>query len=259
MVKVFAVQITQFPYKYLDSILSYLPEGRRQKHLEFRFLQDKLRGVTGDMLMRMVLSSMMDRPIEDISIAVNCFGKPVLLGNKQGLGFNISHSGDWVVLATGPSSQIGVDVERIDEVHLDLALRFFREDEYRSILKVEMGEHRLLQFFRIWTAKESYIKAIGKGMTIPLESFSTVEGDEMASEKWIFGKKWYFKSYLLEVGYSLTICSDINCFSEQVAIIDIGSLIHSFFKAHKHGAIGGQPTVSDLLHSEAEVNSMLKK
>ncbi|MNB86897.1 4'-phosphopantetheinyl transferase sfp [compost metagenome] len=235
MLKVFAVQITQFPYEYLNSILSYLPSERRQKHLKFRFLQDKLRGVTGDMLMRKVLSSMMDKPIDDIKIAVNCFGKPILLGHKQGIGFNISHSEDWVVLAIGPSTRIGVDVERINEVSLDLALRFFMDDEYQSIMKVTMAEHRLLQFFRIWTAKESYIKAIGKGLSIPLESFSTVNADEIASEKWIKGEKWYFCSYPLEDGYSLTVCSDKNCFDKGVTIIDIDSLVHSFFKAHKHG------------------------
>lgn len=232
MIKVYAARITGFPIEQLDSLLARLPEERRRKLLSFRFMEDKLRGVTGDMLMRAVLPQMLDCTADELKFGTNLYGKPILLGHDK-VGFNISHSGDWVVLAAGSSGRIGIDIERINVMDLELARQFYTEEEYGAIMKHQSHEGRLLQFFRIWTAKESYIKATGKGLSIPLDSFSTVEGDVMAKRQFIESELWYFCTFSLEEGYLLTACADTDDFDGEVQLLDIKPLVTDLFPGEK--------------------------
>ncbi|KOS00856.1 4'-phosphopantetheinyl transferase family protein [Paenibacillus polymyxa] len=149
-----------------------------------------------------------------------------MLGHHPSIGFNVSLSGDWVVLAAGPSQRIGIDVERInDAIELEVARRFYAEEEYCAVMQQQTEEQRLRQFFRIWTAKESYMKAIGKGLSMPLDSFSTVKGNALAEKQLINGRRWYFRTFTLEAGYLLTTCADTYDFDEAIQFYDIASLI----------------------------------
>ncbi|WP_185897381.1 4'-phosphopantetheinyl transferase family protein [Paenibacillus zeisoli] len=225
MIKVYAARITEFPTENLDSILATLPEERRRKLLGFRFLQDMLRGVTGDLLTRAVLSQMLNCRAAELEFGTNLYGKPILLGHGQNTSFNVSHSGDWVVMAAGPSGRIGIDIERINVMDPEVARQFYTKEEYNSILSHPLHQERLLQFFRIWTAKESYIKATGKGLSIPLDSFSTVEGDAIAKVQLIEGDLWYFRTFSLEEGYVLTACADTYDFNAELQTLDIKSIV----------------------------------
>lgn len=83
---------------------------------------------------------------------------------------NLSHSGDYAVCAIA-DSVIGVDIERIKAVNPSLAKRFFTEAENEFIKSSpNSGE----TFCDIWVKKESVIKAVGKGLAIPLSSFSVL-------------------------------------------------------------------------------------
>ncbi|MDX1966294.1 MAG: 4'-phosphopantetheinyl transferase superfamily protein [Planctomycetaceae bacterium] len=110
----------------------------------------------------------------EIRFASERNGKPTLAHPKDtGLRFNVSHSGDWGVIAVSWERTLGVDIESIDP-NLDgaaLASRFFSEHERAELLSLPPED---LQdgFYRLWTTKEAYIKAIGLGMAVPLGSFS---------------------------------------------------------------------------------------
>ena len=67
---------------------------------------------------------------------------------------------------------MGCDLERIGRLRLDLAERFFCREEYEAVLMRETEEERRDCFFRYWVLKESFIKATGRGMALPLNSFS---------------------------------------------------------------------------------------
>nr|WP_237391871.1 4'-phosphopantetheinyl transferase superfamily protein [Paenibacillus dendrobii] len=88
--------------------------------------------------------------------------------------FNISHSGEWVVCALD-SLPVGVDVEEIKEAPFEISKRFFSREE-RTFLFNEAEEVRNESFYYIWTLKESYIKAIGQGLSYGLESFTVLPG-----------------------------------------------------------------------------------
>jgi 4'-phosphopantetheinyl transferase len=108
----------------------------------------------------------------EITFEYNSFGKPYLKGSS-GFHFNIAHSGDWVI-AGMDTMPLGIDVEQVCEnEYMDIAERFFTEKECRWLLDRHDSE-RLDSFYVLWTLKESYVKMLGKGLSIPLNSFSVI-------------------------------------------------------------------------------------
>ena len=86
--------------------------------------------------------------------------------------FNISHSGQMAIYAFTPGCQVGVDVEHLRELDdaESLASRFFSSGEISELLSLSPKE-MTQAFFRCWTRKEAYIKAVGGGLSIPLDRF----------------------------------------------------------------------------------------
>ncbi len=99
-------------------------------------------------------------------------GKPMLDAEDGLLRFNLSHSGDLALVAVSRGREIGVDVERIrPDRDLDrIATRFFSTVEVAALLALPRAE-RAEAFYHCWTRKEAYIKALGDGLAIPLDSF----------------------------------------------------------------------------------------
>ena len=99
-------------------------------------------------------------------------GKPYVISSTS-LEFNLSHSGDYLLIAVG-SVPVGVDVEYVKPLpaYLQLASRFFTSQEYAFI---QASQTPLCAFYRVWTAKEAYVKALGIGLSSGLADFSVVE------------------------------------------------------------------------------------
>ncbi|MBI2737469.1 MAG: 4'-phosphopantetheinyl transferase superfamily protein [Rhodospirillales bacterium] len=106
-----------------------------------------------------------------LSFEANEFGKPRLKGGWPG-DFNLSHSGGRAVLAVSDEAEVGIDLERVRPIeHLDLGKRYFHPNEVAAIAAPRDLEEQRRAFFLIWTLKEAVVKAIGCGLSIPLESF----------------------------------------------------------------------------------------
>ncbi|MDP1839138.1 MAG: 4'-phosphopantetheinyl transferase superfamily protein [Reyranella sp.] len=101
----------------------------------------------------------------------NAFGKP-RLADHPSVHFSLSHSSDQAVLAVSEQREVGIDIERVRPLdHLDLARRYFHPNEVAAIEGAQLPQEQLLAFFRVWTLKEAVVKAIGKGLSIPLDTF----------------------------------------------------------------------------------------
>jgi 4'-phosphopantetheinyl transferase len=124
--------------------------------------------------LRMILGGYLGSRARDIVFAVNAYGKPSVLAPKTGaaLAFNASHAGSLAVIAVGRSLRIGVDVEyvRPDIEDEGVAARFFSAGERAALAALEERD-RLAGFFNAWTRKEAVVKALGKGLSIPFDSF----------------------------------------------------------------------------------------
>ncbi len=111
---------------------------------------------------------------QDIRFEVGDHGKPRIEGlpasHDPALSFNLSHSGDLAVLAVSRDGEVGVDVERVRDIDLRIARRYFTGREAEEIAAAE-SSHQLAAFFRVWTAKEAVVKATGEGIRRGLDTF----------------------------------------------------------------------------------------
>lgn len=161
-----------------DGVLS---DDERLQHDKFVFEKDRRRYLVTRALVRYALSRHM--PIAPLQWHFDRtdFGKPVI-GNRHaavaGLEFNISHSTNVVVLAVTRGRRLGVDVEDLRaDVPLEIATGCFAGQEITQLhaLPAALQPARFLDF---WTLKESYIKARGKGLSLPLHAFGFELGGE---------------------------------------------------------------------------------
>jgi len=135
------------------------------------------------------------------------FGKPSL-ANYPGIHFNISHAGRWVVCAVS-SEEVGVDVEQIRSIDLAIARRFFAPSEYTTLMSLEAGD-RLDFFFRLWTIKESYLKALGTGLHKELSSFCVEicpSGDVSLKDPHGYAKNFKIAELFLDNRHKLALCT----------------------------------------------------
>jgi len=145
---------------------------------------DQARCLVAGLLLRMVCGV-----TEDSQLILGENGKPYLKNNP--LYFNISHAGDYVVLATA-ESEIGVDIEKITPYDDTVAARCFTSAEQKWIQ--EQGNDEA--FFYLWTAKESIMKGSGQGLSLPPETFCVLPVD--ASPHAINGKVWFLDWHVHE-------------------------------------------------------------
>jgi 4'-phosphopantetheinyl transferase len=152
-----------------DTVLS---PAERHRARQFRFEDDRRRYTAAHVALRRILADYLGATPASIHFSTTNYGKPELV-NGSGLRFNLSHSGDWAVVAVTWRQQVGVDMEqhRDDLECMELARRFFSKQEIYELEHVCDSE-RARAFFDCWTRKEAYVKAIGHGLSHPLETFS---------------------------------------------------------------------------------------
>jgi 4'-phosphopantetheinyl transferase len=157
-----------------DSPGSALSLRERERAARFHFEKHRRAFVFAHAFLRDVLSRYLDVKPEQIRFRENPFGKPFLAEPAgHGLQFNMSHSGDVVVVALTLDRQIGIDVEFIRPLHdLETIAESNFTPEERALLSAGGTQARQRAFFTCWTRKEAYIKAIGTGLSMPLNVFN---------------------------------------------------------------------------------------
>lgn len=134
---------------------------------------------------------------------LNNYGKPYL--NDCDLYFNISHCKDYVVCAIS-SDEIGCDIELISEPNMAIAERYFNTSEYNKIKQLENRKDIKDIFYRYWTLKESFIKNIGYGLSIPLNEFFIVIDESIGIIQNINNNTYYFEEINIDSRYKCSIC-----------------------------------------------------
>lgn len=162
----------------LSRYAALLDPVERARLKRFRFERDQHRFLVSHALQRTVLSDVTGVDAAELRFHTEKHGKPFLEypcpGNSEGLSFNLSHSGSHAVLAVWQGrGAIGVDIEvhRPDRPFIKLATRYFAESEQQFLRGVPAHE-QMGCFYDLWTLKESYLKARGTGLALPLGDFS---------------------------------------------------------------------------------------
>ena len=155
-----------------------LSEAERERADRFYFERDRVLFTAAHAGLRRVLAEHLDGDPAGLGFEEDDLGRPGLVG-VEGLHFSLSHSGDRALVAVACMPRVGVDVEvHRDRIELErLAERNFSLAERAELLECR-GEDLVRGFFRIWTRKEAYVKALGKGLRHPLEDFDVNMGDQ---------------------------------------------------------------------------------
>lgn len=151
-----------------------LSEAELERAGRFRRPADRARAVAARRALRVLLGEYADVAPGSLLFSAGPSGKPALAdGPAAAPHFNVAHSGRLVLLAFA-RAPVGVDVEEV-RGGVDfgaLARRFFSKAEGAALAAAAEPERAAL-FFRIWTRKEAYLKALGHGLSSPLDAFTT--------------------------------------------------------------------------------------
>lgn len=123
---------------------------------------------------REILSRYVDTPAGEIRFSYGPHGKPEIadVGSSAApTHLSLAHSGDLALLAVSRAGPIGIDVEKLDLARpfAQIADRCFGRAERDALVELR-GHDRARAFYRVWCAKEAYLKATGIGISVPLRS-----------------------------------------------------------------------------------------
>lgn len=227
MIEIFAIELIANETFEIqkESLLSLLPKESREAVLRHKTIKGAQRTLLGELISRIRIAQKTSEATQKIHFKKSIKGKPYL--KDSSVQFNISHSGDWVVLAFG-DIEVGIDVELLRPVNYRVATRFFSKEE-NSLLEQLNGTEKLKLFFDFWTLKESYLKLLGTGLTKSLSSFSIVRDKTNFKLKENTNHKQepvFMRQYNLADDYKLSVCSYSEKFAKELKIVTVEDLMN---------------------------------
>jgi 4'-phosphopantetheinyl transferase len=172
-IHVWSQQLTR-TQREIASFRRLLSADELERATRFRFENSRSDYIISRGTLRHLLGLYLSANAEDLRFEYSAYGRPGLHADTHGrtLDFNVSHSGGIVLLGFSRGRRVGVDVEKIrrDFETSEIAERFFSTAE-RDSLRLLPVEQRHEAFFRCWTSKEAFIKALGGGLSHPLDQF----------------------------------------------------------------------------------------
>jgi len=185
-----------------------LHEEERRRASAFVHERDRSRFILARGLLRFLLGGYLHTAPESVSLVYGEFGKPRVFGVGPALEFNLSHAGSKALYVFG-WTRVGVDVESvIGTLDLDVA-SLFSVAEQEAIQSLA-GDARRQAFFRCWTRKEAYGKALGRGLGTGLGDVSVLPLESVGPERPLLvpggdGSSWCVHDLPVDVGYAAAL------------------------------------------------------
>ncbi|RIA90295.1 putative 4'-phosphopantetheinyl transferase SFP [Glomus cerebriforme] len=168
------------PDEQYQQILSFIQPEEKSRINRFHFIEDAKLSLIGRCLMRLLFCKLYKYDWKTIQFSRTKKNKPILVNPDSDsiINFNISHHGDWVVLVASENSSIGVDVMKVElpnnqsmEYFFETLKDRFSDHEWLTITNPNYTQFQQLhQFYQYWCLKESYVKAVGLGLSLDLRS-----------------------------------------------------------------------------------------
>lgn len=222
-----------------------IQQEEKDRLMRFVFKKDFKASLIGRLLMRKFVHECSKTPYDKINFTRDSRGKPVLTNPKiDGIQFNLSHQGSFCVLAGQLGDfQLGVDVMNLQRFvnsshaeYFRIMNRQFSSYEWRTIKNSGSEREQMAMFCRHWCLKESYVKAVGVGITVNLQNLSfEVNSRDLQKDSLVTNSKlhvngeelgWRFEEMLLDDNHCVAVAlSDKNlpsdCLFEVLDIHDI--------------------------------------
>lgn len=154
----------------LQQLFALLTPDEQQKAARFHFEKDRNHYAVARGLLRLILGSYLSEDPKNLRFAYNSYGKPAL--DSDSLQFNLSHSHGLALYAVARYHPVGIDLEymRTDFGWRQIVEQYFSAQEFSTLIQLPEAQ-QCKAFFDGWTRKEAFIKAKGKGLSIPLNQF----------------------------------------------------------------------------------------
>ncbi|NOR44206.1 MAG: 4'-phosphopantetheinyl transferase superfamily protein [Candidatus Delongbacteria bacterium] len=185
--------------KVSDYTCKFLTEGENQVFNKYVFKRDKINLLLG----RIIVRKYLDLDVYDFD--KNQFGK---LNHKENnkMYFNISHTEGIVAVSFSHNQNTGVDVEIMrkmkEDEYISLLNYFASNDEKNNLFKLIDYENKIEEFYKIWTSKEAYLKALGIGLVNDLPKVCTMGRNKKTNTNYyseIIENKYYLSCASIEV------------------------------------------------------------
>ena len=205
------------PHERWSTLTDVLSDDERAKAARFRFDEPRRQFIMCRAILKILLANCCRVETNRIQLEYGAHGKPALSLAELPVGtpameFSVSHSGRFGLIAVSLKTPIGVDIEAWNPAvkHQRLAERFFAPTEVIELSKLPL-ESQLAGFYRCWTSKEAYLKATGRGLSLPLDSFC-VSADPVRPAALVAvddhpaaSHDWTAQSLTVSHGYSATV------------------------------------------------------
>ncbi len=182
-----------------EELTEVLSAEEHERALRFHFDQHRNRFIRTHGILRLIFSKYTGIDAGKLTFGAGSQGKPFLeSAHNRDIRFNLSHSGDLMILGIAISRELGVDVEVINEKveWQQIAASYFNAYEMEKISRLTGRSEQLRAFYRVWTMKEAYLKALGDGLAGGLDKavvnlepnnqdiFLSLPGGEHEKRRW---------------------------------------------------------------------------
>jgi len=212
MIDIYCLFTRDFADSNLLEYEVYLNKEEQVARNRFVFQKDRDQYLLTRTFTRKVLAKKLGCLPSELEFIKNEYGKPFLKNAPSNLTFNISHTTGLIILGICENGErLGVDIENISRtMDMDVIMpTVFIEEEIKELQELSEKEQRS-RFFDLWTLKESYMKAIGKGFHLPPKTFSvSFQGDKYQfneNPQELSSGKFYFQLSDIDKTYRMAIC-----------------------------------------------------
>jgi len=188
-----------------ETFLEQVSPDRRQRVERHATASGKLQSLGAGLVLNKILEQFGLNPSETV-LEYGENQKPYIPHCSQ-LHFNLTHSGDYAA-GVWAYSPVGIDIEQVGSNGEEVARRFFHERELRWLEGLSSEAERSQGFFRMWVLKESFLKATGLGVRLPLNAFEIrIEDEDIHVKQKVNENTYYFKEFELE-GCRGAVCAE---------------------------------------------------
>ncbi len=189
------------------SFQGFLSEAETTRAQKFKHAHTRHSFILVHGISRLLLGNYLKIDPQEVNFTFNEYGKPMV----QGIRFNQSHTRRYALFAFSNQGQLGIDIEHMRSIHdFDNVAKYaLSEKEYTQLMSMPR-EIQIKGFFVAWTRKEAIIKAIGKGLSIPLKSFSVEISPSQPARVLTkeFAENWLLKNLPVPPGWAAALAFD---------------------------------------------------
>lgn len=178
MIKIFYVdELNKIPTVRLNAMLKGFPVSIQLELSKYKHHNSLIQTIVGKKLLEHSLYTYGYPGSKLQELKRTKYNKPYI---EKCFHFNISHSENSVIIATSDLLNVGIDIEELRDIDIDVFKDYLNPEEYSEILS---SKSKVYAFFNLWTKKESILKASGEGLNIPLKDVKITREKAILTDK----------------------------------------------------------------------------